>query len=260
MLSCDPLMRQLKETCYSVKCWRYIGLCWSLWPIYPEANLGKQLFISTPFIWWTCLWTPTMAPSVAHLHAWATHNSPPTSKKNRVSHSHNCVFLSGNNTDTCIRAQAPPAFGRLFMPSCLCNERASFSLFLFYTTCLNKRASRCKNTAVVEECFVCLLSESEDPQGPSVEVQRLARGYGLSVLQCEQPRQINVRHVQRQAWRVHRDGRSPSGPCLYTTGGLQTLWMKRNWAHIKAFLGFLKWLIFLRVGHVLPSNYSNKWK
>lgn len=39
-------------------------------------------------------------------------------------------------------------------------------LFLFHTTCLNKRASRCKNTAVEEECVVCPLSESE--QQPSV--------------------------------------------------------------------------------------------
>lgn len=73
-----------------------------------------------------------MAPSVAHLHAWATHNSPPTSKKNRVSHSHNCVFLSASNTDTCIRAQAPPAFRRLFMPSCLCNESFFFVVFVWH--------------------------------------------------------------------------------------------------------------------------------
>lgn len=156
-----------------------------------------------------------MAPSVAHLHAWATHNSPPTSEKNTASHSRNCVFLSSGNTDARIHTQTPPAFRRLFMPSCLCNEGACFVLFLFLT-CLNKRASRCKNSAVEEECAVCLLSESEEQPGPSV----WAGGYGFSVLQCEQPRQINVCHaLQRQAWRVHRDGRSSSGTlCVLSRG------------------------------------------
>lgn len=131
-----------------------------------------------------------MAPSVAHLHAWATHNSPPTSKKNRVSHSHSRVSLSSGNTDTCIHTQPLAAF------SC-CRAYATRELllccFCFHATCLNKRASRCKNTAVGEECVVRLVSESE--QQPGVWAQGLAGGYGSSVLQCEQPRQINVCHV-----------------------------------------------------------------
>lgn len=209
---------------------------------------------------------PTMAPSVAHLHAWATHNSPPTSKRNRVEHSHNCAFLSARNTvwHCYSRTSSSSLQAPFFMPSCLCDEKAFFCCFSFYATCLNKRASRCKNTDAVQEFLVCLLSESEERQGPSAygQVRRLHRGFGLSSLQREQRWQTNVRHVQRQAWCVHGDGRSPSGPCVYTTGGLQRLRIKRNWTHIKAFRGFLKWLIFpentkerIWMGHIKTLSF-----
>lgn len=96
--------------------------------------------------------TPTMAPSVRHLHTQATKSSLPTSAMHRMAVSDKCALLFPGSTDTSIHAQASPALSQN-----LCHHAYAMSNMeakVRFATCPNKQTCRCKNP--VEGIFLPL--------------------------------------------------------------------------------------------------------